>query len=156
LGKDRFLWAILAAIALLAVLAVALFFLRRGTQEYTSDDTPQGVVRNYVLAVEKKDFRRAYGYLGEGAGKPSYERFCQDFISRSLDTSNAALQIGDAQYFEKEAFVALVVIRGGGGPFGDVYREQASALLVRDDSGAWRISSMPYPYWGWDCTTPSC
>ena len=154
MAKDRFLLIILLTIVALAGLAVALFFVRQGSQDYASDDTPQNVVRNYVLALEKKDFARAYAYLRQGAGKPDFERFRQDFIGRGLDISNVAVQIGETQPSGKDVIVSVVVIRSGGGPFGDVYRESNSALLVLDESGAWLIASMPYPYWGWDWYNP--
>ena len=154
MAKDRFLLIILLIIAALAALAVVLFFVRQGSQDYASDDTPQGVVRNYVLALEKKDFARAYAYLREGAGKPDFERFRQDFIGRGLDISSVAVQIGETQPSGVDVIVAVVVIRSGGGPFGDVYRESNSALLIKDESGAWKIASMPYPYWGWDWFNP--
>ena len=154
MAKDRFLLIILLTIVALAGLSVALFFVRQGSQDYASDDTPQNVVRNYVLALEKKDFARAYAYLRQGAGKPDFERFRQDFIGRGLDISNVAIQIGETQPSGKDVIVSVVVIRSGGGPFGDVYRESNSALLVLDESGAWLIASMPYPYWGWDWYNP--
>lgn len=154
MAKDRFLLIILLTIVALAGLAVALFFVRQGSQDYASDDTPQNVVRNYVLALEKKDFARAYAYLRQGAGKPDFERFRQDFIGRGLDISNVAVQIGETQPSVKDVIVSVVVIRSGGGPFWDVYRESNSALLVLDESGAWLIASMPYPYWGWDWYNP--
>ncbi len=141
----------MGAIALLAALAVVLFFLRQGTQEYTGEDTPQGVVHNYVLALESRDFQRAYNYLIEGEGKPTYERFRQDLLSFEFA---ASLQIGEAQVFEQEAIVNVTVIRGGGGPFEDVYRDAANAVLVLNDNNEWKISSMPYPYWGWDWFNP--
>ena len=141
----------MGAIALLAVLAIVLFYFRRGTQEYTSEETPQGVVHNYVLALENRDFQRAYSYLAEGEGKPSYERFRQDLLSFQFA---ASLQISEAQIFEREAIVNVFVIRAGGGPFGDVYREAANAVLVLDDNKEWKISSMLYPYWGWGWYNP--
>jgi len=56
MGKDRFLLGILLAIAALALLAVILFLTRQsGQQGYVADDTPEGVLRNYVLALENKD-----------------------------------------------------------------------------------------------------
>jgi hypothetical protein len=152
--RDRFLLIVLLVIAALAALAVGLFFLRQGQQDYVSDDTPQGVVRNYVLALEKKDFQRAYGYLRAGQGKPDFERFRQDLLARQLDISSAAVRIGETQPSGDDVLVALVVIRSGGGPFGDVYRESSSAVLARDEAGAWKIASMPYPYWGWDWYNP--
>jgi hypothetical protein len=152
--RDRFLWIILLTIAALAVLAVVLFFLRQGEQDYVPDDTPQGVVRNYVLALEKKDFQRAYAYLRDAAGKPDFERFRQDFLAKQLDISSTAVRIGETQPSGQDVIVSLVVIRSGGGPFGDVYRESSSAVLVRDEAGVWKIASMPYPYWGFDWYNP--
>lgn len=154
MARDRFLLIILLVIVALAALAVGLFFLRQGQQDYVSDDTPQGVVRNYVLALEKKDFQRAYGYLREGQGKPDFERFRQDFLARQLDISGTGVRIGETQPSGDDVLVALVVIRGGGGPFSDVYRESNSAVLTRDAAGAWKIYSMPYPYWGYDWYNP--
>ena len=152
--RDRFLLIVLLVITALAALAVGLFFLRQGQQDYVSNDTPQGVVRNYVLALEKKDFQRAYGYLREGQGKPEFERFRQDFLARQLDISNTSVRIGETQPSGDDVLVGLVVIRSGGGPFSDVYRESGSAVLTRDAARAWKITSMPYPYWGWDWYNP--
>lgn len=152
--RDRFLLTILIVITALAALAVGLFFLRQGQQDYVSEDTPQGVIHNYVLALERKDFQRAYGYLRDGQGKPDFERFRQDFLARQLDISGAAIRIGETQPSGEDVIIALVVIRSGGGPFGDVYRESNSAVLTQDEAGDWKIVSMPYPYWGWDWYTP--
>jgi hypothetical protein len=152
--RDRFLLGILGSIVALALLAVGLFFLRQGSQDYVSDDTPQGVLRNYVLALEKRDFERAYGYLRQGEGKPDFNRFREDFLARRLDLSGSAVQIGEAQPSGEDALVSLVVIRNGNGPFSDVYREPNTAVLVKDKTGAWKISTMPSPYWGWDWYNP--
>ena len=152
--RDRFLLAILGSIALLAVLAVGLFFLRQGQQVYAPEDTPQGILRNYVLALEKKDFERAYGYLRAGEGKPDFQRFRQGFLTRQLDLTGAALQIGEAQPSGDDVIISLVVIRSGGGPFAEVYREPNTATLVKDTAGVWKIAGMPFPYWGWDWYNP--
>ncbi len=152
--KDRFLLIILIVITGLAVLAVGLFFLRQGQQDYGPDDTPQGVVRNYVVALGKKDFQRAYAYLREGQGKPDFDRFRQDFLARQLDISGTAVQIGETQPSGADVIVSLQVIHSGGGPFGDVYRESSSGVVTKDAAGAWKIVSMPYPYWGWDWYNP--
>jgi hypothetical protein len=152
--RDRFLLAILGSIVLLAALAVGLFFIRQGQQVYALEDTPQSILRNYVLALEKKDFERAYASLREGEGKPDFERFRQGFLTRQLDLSGAALQIGEAQPSGDDFIVSLVVIRSGGGPFADAYREPNSATLVKDSAGEWKIAGMPYPYWGWDWYNP--
>ena len=67
---DRFLLAILIAIGVLVVLAVVLFYTQGGINDYGLEDTPQGVLRNYILALEKGDYQRAYSYLHDAQGKP--------------------------------------------------------------------------------------
>jgi len=155
LKQDRFLLGILIGIALLVVVAVGLFLSRRGVQDYGPEDTPQGVIRNYILALEKGDYERAYGYLHAGDSKPSYEQFRSAFLSRQLDTSNTSVQIiGELHETSEDAIVNLVVIRGGTGPFADAYRESTQALLEKDKQGDWKIVNLPYPYWGWDWYQP--
>ena len=152
--QDRFLIGILVGIALLVLIALGLFITRKGEQDYGPDDTPQGVIRNYVLALEKGEFQRAYGYLYDAQDKPDLEQFRQSFLTNRLDTSGVALQIGQVREVGAEAIVELVVIHGGSGPFNDVYRENTRALLEMDSTGAWKIVNLPYPYWNWDWYTP--
>ncbi len=152
---DRFLWATLIAIALLVIASLALFFLRRENQAYSLEETPQAAVRNYVLALEKRDYRRAYDLLQDAPGKPSFERFQQDFLTRIIEPSRAALAIRETNISDGQAVVELVVIFSGGGLFADTYRQIESALLVRDQAGKWKISRMPYPFWGYDWYSPA-
>ncbi len=90
---DRFLWALLIGIGVLVVAALAFFFLRRGGQEYGPDDTPENVVRNYALALQKLDYARAYDLLQEAEDKPDFERFRLNFLTRAADPSSVALSI---------------------------------------------------------------
>jgi len=148
--QDRFLLAILIAIGVLVVVALALFFIRGDKQDYGLEDTPQGILRNYIVALEKEDYKRAYGYLQDADGKPDFDHFRQAFLTRQLNPSLTALQIGESKQSEEVVVVPVVVIRGSSGPFGNTYRESANALLVKDKSGDWKIANLPYPYWGWD------
>ena len=77
--QDRFLTGILVGIGLLVVVALVVFFTRKNSQTYVPDDTPEGVVHNYVLAVLDKDYEKAYGYLAELKYKPTYEEFRRAF-----------------------------------------------------------------------------
>lgn len=147
---DRFLIAILIAIVLLGVIAIGLFYLRQGDQDYGAEDTPNGIVRNYILALQKKDYERAYGYLQEATGKPDFTHFREAFISRQLDISNVAAQIGEINRSGSDASVDLTIVHMGNGPFGNSSRETTSALLTQDQVGNWKITRLSYPYWGWD------
>lgn len=144
---DRFLLAILVGIIALVILALALFYSRQGDQEYAAEDVPQGVIRNYALALQSGDYERAYAYLAEGEDKPSYDRFQNDQLLRKQESEQLSLQLGEVEQTGEKAVVSLVIIHPSGGPFADVWRESTSAVLTRDSSGAWKIVSMPYPYW---------
>lgn len=147
---DRFLLAILIAVGVLVVVAVGLYYVRGGTGEYGLEDTPDGVLRNYILALEKGDYQRAYGYLYDEAGKPDFNHFRDAFLDGELNPSRAAVQIGDIRRSGDDVILAIVIMRGGSGPFGETHRESTNALMVQDEAGEWKIANLTYPFWGWD------
>jgi Tfp pilus assembly protein PilV len=144
--KDRFLIGILVGIGVLAVLAIVLFSLRQTKASYVAEDNPAGVVQNYVLALYKLDYPRAYGYLAEGQGKPDLASFRQTFTVQRFDLSNYGLQVGEASITGDDASVSVTLLNAGNGPFNDVNRNVQNVVLKRQ-SGAWKIVNMPYPYW---------
>jgi hypothetical protein len=146
--QDRFLLAVLIVIVALVIIALALFFIRRDDQEYGAEDSPEGVVRNYVLALQKGDYDRAYAYLAEDQNKPSFDSYQNDLLMSRRELANVSVQLGETGQTGEKALVALTVIHAAGGPFADAWREENSALLARDQIGSWKISRMPYPMWG--------
>ena len=83
--QDRFLTGILIGIAVLIAAALAVFFARQNQATYISDQTPDGVVHDYVVAVLKKDYQKAYGYLADLDNKPTYDEFRQAFAVGRLN-----------------------------------------------------------------------
>lgn len=152
--QDRFLTAILIGIAVLAVAALALFFIRQHQVDFVAEEAPEGVVHNYVLALNKGDYERAFSYLADLNGKPSYDHFRQVFLTRELDVTSTSLQIGDTQVIKDSAYVSVTVISSSGDPFGQVYRNSQSAALVLQ-AGSWKISNLPQPFWYWDWYQPT-
>jgi hypothetical protein len=146
--QDRFLTGILIGIGVLVVAALAVFFTRRDTQSYVSEDTPEGVVHNYVVAVLEKDYEKAYGYLADLDNKPDYEDFRQAFLNGTVNPDNSAVDIGDSEISGEEASVEVSLIHNSSDPFSTGYREVQRALLV-NQNGAWKLSSMP-TYYFWD------
>ena len=152
---DRFLLGILVFIALLVAAALTLFFTRQDMQTYGAEDTPEGVIRNYVLALQNRDFERAYGYLADKDNKPTLDAFLQAFLNRQLDISGAAIQIGSVEMIgSDQAMVEVTIVYAATDPFSTGWSSNETALLI-EQNGAWRISSMPYPYWGWDWYQPT-
>ena len=145
--QDRFLTGILIGIGVLVIAALAVFFTRKDTQTYVSDDTPEGVVHNYVVAVLKKDYEKAYGYLADLENKPTYEQFRDAFLKGIVNPTSQAVDIGGSEITGDTASVEVALIYNPSDPFSTGYRDVQRALLV-NQGGAWKISSMPsYYFW---------
>jgi len=148
--QDRFLLGILIFIGVLVVAALILFFVRNEKPAYGPDDTPEGVLYNYALALQLHDFERAYGYLAAKDNKPTYDTFHQAFLTRQLDTTNSALQIGNVQMLSNsEAWVNITIQNAGTGLFNSGWSSTDRGTLVKQN-GAWKITYLPNPFWGWD------
>jgi len=145
--QDRFLTGILIGIGVLVVIALAVFFTRQDTQTYVAEDTPEGVVHNYVLAVLNRDYEKAYGYLADLEFKPTYEEFRRPFLNGYVRPDDTAVDVGESEISGDEASVEVVQIFNSGDPFSSGYRDVQRAILVRQN-GAWKLSSMPaYNFW---------
>ncbi len=146
--QDRFLTGILIGIAVLVVVALAVFFLRKDSQSYISENTPEGVVHNYVLAVLNGDYQKAYGYLADLENKPTYEEFRDAFIKGMVNPNNSAVDVGESEINNDTASVEVAMIYNPSDPFSTGYRDTQRAILVRQE-GLWKLSSMP-GYYFWD------
>jgi hypothetical protein len=153
--QDRFLIGILIFIGVLVIAAVALFFVRNQTPAYGSEDTPQGVLYNYAVALQLHDYERAYGYLAEKDDKPTLNAFRQAFMTRQLDTTTTALQIGDVQTLQNnQVWINVTVQYAGSGVFNNSWSNTDRATLEKQN-GVWKITYLPNPYWGYDWYQPT-
>lgn len=146
---DRFLAGILVGIGLLVVLSLVLFFSRQNQLDYGPEDTPEGIVHNYTVALHNKDFDRAYGYLAEGTYKPTREIFQQVLLANQSGLNNASMQVDQTTLQGDQAYLSITVVHASSDLFGNAYREVQSGLVVRQ-AGTWKIKSLPYPYFNWD------
>ncbi len=154
---DRFLLGILIGIGVLAVAALGVFLVRQSLQAYGPEDTPAGVVNNYILATSRGDYERAYAYLANpgNQGLPTLAAFQASFLNLRPGFTDTSVLVGETTTLGDQASVSLTIIEGGGsGPFGSPYRRQDVATLVRQ-GGAWKISQMPYPFWSYALSQPT-
>lgn len=152
--SDRFLNGILVGILLLVILSLVVYFTRQQALDYGEESSPEGVVRNYVVALLKGDYARAYGYLKEGDFKPDETQFRQAFLTRQLDLRGVSLELGKALIEGEVATVEVFLIRNANNPFGNSFTENWQVTLRRDKDGRWKLENMPYPYWNWDWYNP--
>ncbi len=148
--QDRFLTGILIGIGVLVVVALSVFFTRKDSQTYVSEDAPEGVVHNYVLAALNKDYETAYSYLADLEYKPTYEEFRRAFLNKEVNPEGQAVDIGESTITGDEAVVDIALIYNSGDPFSTGYRNVQTASLVKQN-GAWKLSSMPqYNFWAYN------
>jgi hypothetical protein len=152
--QDRFLTGILIGIAVLIVAALVVFFTRRDPGNYVSENAPEGVVHNYVLAVLKKDYQKAYSYLADLDNKPTFAQFRQAFAVGRLNPAGNGIKVGAASVSGNDATVEVSMVYSAGDPFSSGYNNVGSAQLVRQN-GAWKISTMPtYNLWDYSWYQP--
>ncbi|MCX6079501.1 MAG: hypothetical protein NTW32_08220 [Chloroflexi bacterium] len=152
--QDRFLIGILIGIVILVVAALTVFFTRKDNLIYVTEETPEGVVQNYVVALHKRDFDRAYTYLADLPNKPTSEQFHTSFINHSVDPTNAGVEIGKADVSAQTASVSLGLIYSPSDPFSSGYRNAEYAELVRQN-GSWKIKQLPFNFWSYEWYQPT-
>jgi hypothetical protein len=141
---DRALTAILIGIGVLIVLSLAVFFIRQRNVDYTAENTPAGVVHDYLLALDRGEYERAYELIAESAGRPDFSTFRRYFL-QSRGYEQAPVSLGEVVEDGNTATVQVIFTRSSD-PFGETYRDIQLATLERQ-GGQWLISSAPYPVW---------
>jgi hypothetical protein len=152
-STDKFLIGLVSGIVLLVVVAFAVALLRpRPT--YQPEDTPDGVVHNYLFALQEENYDRAYGYLSPTIkGYPdSTDAFIEDihiydFLYRSDES--VTFEVESARVADDRAVVIVreTTFYGRGLFNNNEFTSSFDVILVRDaGSGAWKIISSD-SYW---------
>lgn len=150
--NDRFLLFLLIGIGVLVLLAVGLYLARGGVQmTYGEESTPEGVLRNYIIAVQKQDFERAYGYLSDTTkGKPARAAFQQTLIASQNEMLRTGVDLGQAQFADDAtAVIPVTLIHNADGLFNTPYRDVQSVTLLLEN-GKWKVTNLPYPFGDWN------
>ncbi len=149
--EDRFLTVILIVIALLVVASVSMFFLRQDGAGYLPEDTPEGIVHNYILAVQDGDYKRAYAYLADKEYKPTFDEFEEFYLFDQYGNGGAGIQIGETIIAMDTARVEVTVMENNsGGIFFDRYYDYVESARLVKQEGKWKLINMPYSYWAWE------
>ena len=155
--SDKFLIGIVLGIVILVIVAISVVLSRGQAEEYVADDTPAGVVHNYFLAVQRRDYDKAYHYLSdEIKAKPDLN----DFILTVENYGNrpeSSLKIDESAISDNRAQVrvAITTYYGGGGLFDrGSYTSRDTVHLRATPAGEWKILQFPYPYWGYEWNNP--
>lgn len=147
---DKFLIGIVAGIVVLVGVAFGVA-LTRSKPTYQSDDTPRGIVHNYLLAMQRGDHERAYGYVSpELPGYPdTAEDFADDVEQYVWNEDIGSFEIPDKAVAGNRVVFDVTVRRFySNGLFGSGETTTTSTVTLTQIDGAWKISDSDL-YWAW-------
>ncbi len=142
-GTDKFLIGLVVGIVLLVVVAFSVVLLRP-KPEYRNDDSPDAVVHNYLLALRRDEYERAYENLSPNlAGYPeNIDAFIKDVKHQWEFRQNvdAALNVQPAKIVGDTATVeVLETILNIGGLLDIAQYEGQFDMKLRQEGGTWKM-----------------
>ena len=152
-GTDKFLIGIVVGVILLVGVVLTIALLRPDQSSYLSDDTPEGVAHNYLLALQLEEYERAYSYLsptlpGHPTNLEAFERDVRlnrwSFGDDDSDTSLAieAINVND----DKARIVVRKTTFYPGSLFDSGQHSFTFYVVLHRKDGAWKITSSE-SYW---------
>lgn len=157
-SPDRFLIAIVIGILLLMAIGLGVAFLQEGPT-YRTEDTPEAVVHNYLLALNMSDYERAYGYVSPDLTHyPTLSEFREtarrEFWGYYGDSQQSmGIEILNTQEANEGVTVeAQVNFYYGGSTFpwwfdrGWTRSDNVTVDVVQDENGEWKITKST-EYW---------
>ena len=157
-NADKYL--ILIVLGVIALIAIAFSVaLLRPKPTYQPEDTPEGVANNYLFALQKSDFERAYGYLSPGIKHypASVEIFIDDIHRDNWrfnlnDNQSPSIRVESARINKNRATVTVekTSFYAGGLLQSSEYKSTFEMRLIQNtkDHNAWKIESSD-DYWAW-------
>ena len=152
-GSDKMLIGIVSGIILIVI--IALFVVSRRPQpEFQSQDTPESVVHDYLLALQLGNYERAYGLLSPSLAYPANTNEFYDSLAQEpwrFTVSDNYSQVVESSEPVSDNSVAVVVREiyttnslFAGNDYSELFR-----MRVENDGNGWRLVSGER-YWS-DC-----
>ena len=150
--SSRWLVGVAGVVVALIVISVAVALINpRGAAETLSEDTPEGVVQRFILAIQDRDYTLAHSYLSDELKKTCTVAQIEERSSFSVDTlrDNRIALLGTDELSDGRMQVRVRVTQVNvSPPFGvDESSYQERYVLVQEN-GDWRFAEPPWPL-GW-------
>jgi hypothetical protein len=149
LKNDRFFSIILLGIGILVLISIILVVANRQEMAYQLDDSPEGVVNNYITAWYEEDYDKIAGYLMDAEYKPDYQAIVRNAYDSQYSLDTTSIRVEKSTIREDEATVMIIIIQQPNDPFSST-SQSSDIVSLKKQEGEWKISQFPYPYWGWD------
>jgi len=155
-SSNRLLMAIVIGAVVLVGIAIGVTLLQP-EPDYLSEDTPEGIAHNYLFALEKGEYQRAYSYLSPNL--PGYPITLEIFIESIEDSSyqfrmdrDTTLRVDSVKSNGETAAATINEnIFYSGDIFGSNEYTNQFKMDLRLEDGEWKIiDSERYFAWCWD------
>jgi hypothetical protein len=148
-SSSRLLLAFGVAVGVLVIVAVVLV-LTMPAQEVRlfPEDTPEGTVQRYFLALQAQDYLKAYNYLSPPPSeKIAYEDWRGPAVS-SEEKPELKVTLGKSVVTGNEATVDSVVdVFRPSGPFGNPVHTHHITFSLKQEGTSWKITSPADVWW---------
>lgn len=151
-ASTRFLVISGAVIGVLVVATVALLLAvgDGGSATLLPEDTPEGVVQRFFLALEAEDYREAYSYLSSAVREEeSYQSWSRQLVG-NRDGPEWTVMLGESLVVGNQATVEVTYTRFYPSTplleFIDPIRTSRITIYLEKEGSSWGITS---PTWFW-------
>lgn len=151
-SSSRLLLAFGVTIGVLVIAAIVLVFTLpgQGSASLLPENTPEGTVQRYLLALEAEDYQKAYSYTSFPSGTPKYEEWRDTAISCREERGSKSMRVtlGKSKVTGDEATVNVVVdVFSPGVLFENPVRTQNITFFLKEKETSWKITSPTYVWW---------
>ena len=150
-SSRRWLFIFTIVIGVLVIATVTLVLLTKGNKvTLLPENSPQGTVQRYLIAVQDKDYQSAFNYLSFNPTDKvtTYNEWIMMIGSPQMSQSVWKATLGKITLNSDTATVEINIdtIRRGGLFNNSQFSQQIDFLLIKK-AGSWFITSPTYIYW---------
>ena len=147
--SSRWLVAIAAVVVALILASVVVALVNpRGVAETLPEDTPEGTVQRFILALQDEDYSRAHTYLSDELKKSCPVERMRDtiwwFSEASRDRRVALLEKEDLSGGRVQIRVRVTEVNVSP-PFGVNENSHQERYVLVPEAGEWRFAELPWP-----------
>lgn len=155
-SSSRVLIIIGAVVAVLAILAVAVGLMAGDRTRLLPEDSPEGAVQRFLLAVQASDYTKAYGYLGSRLkARCAFDYFLEQRPRGKIEEIQANIMGTNSFDGRVEVKILVTRFRTEGGfvpPFESPASSYPETFVLAQEEGRWLFTQPPWPvYW---CPSP--
>ena len=144
-SASRWLVGTGVVVAALVIASLAVGVLAGGDAEPFPEDSPEGVVQRYLLALEDDDFRAAYGYFADDLRQTcSLQQFRED--TRWAAERGRRVLFEGVEEIEGSAIVTVrITTISTDAPFTPTESSFTESYVLERQGEAWRFTEPPWP-----------